>query len=137
MLARGSAAAAETAPANAPPPPQAGTDPAGGAPVDVPADTGAPPAADMVYVEPTVTWEDQPREPTDLMDLGADAQAQGHAMGLTSVANRLAGVIHDLGTLEYFEQATGLVGTMEWAVEEHNRIMGQLEQRGRERRGEE
>jgi hypothetical protein len=134
MLARGSAAAAETAPAQ-PPPAQTGKDPMAGAPV--PADAGAPPAANMVYVEPSVTWEDQPREPADLMDLGADAQAQGTAMALTSVANRLAGVIQDLGTLEYFERATGLIATMEWAVEEHNRIMGELEQRGRERRGEE
>jgi hypothetical protein len=90
----------------------------------------------MAYVEPSMTWEDQPRSSPDLMDLGADAQAQGHAMALTSVANRLASIVHDLGALEFFDQATALVPTMEWAVEEHNRLMGELEQRGRDRRGE-
>lgn len=135
MLARGSQAAAETAPVG-PPPAPAGKEPAGGASASF-ATTDAPPAADMVYVEPTVTWEDQPRDSPDLMDLGADAQAQGHALGLKSVANRLAGVIDDLGTLECHEQAQALAPIMEWAVEEHKRLMGELEQRGRERRGDE
>lgn len=132
MLARGSAAAAE--PSAPPPPTPVGTDPVGGASAEL-ADPDAPPA-DMVHVEPTETWEDQPRDPTDLMDLGADAQAQGHAMGLKSVANRLAAIAHDLDALGYDDQATSLLQLIEWSVGEHNRIMGELEQRGRERRGE-
>lgn len=90
----------------------------------------------MVYVEPSVTWEDQPREPTDLMDLGADAQAQGHAMGLQSVGNRLAAISADLDTLGYEDQAEKLLSVLEFAGREHNRIMDELEQRGQERRGE-
>jgi hypothetical protein len=140
----------EAAPA-VPPPAAEGDDPSGapepatGAPLtfeqqppaagEIPAALGAL-ADETVHVPATESWEDKPLAAADLMDLGADAQAQGFAMALQTVASRLASIVHDLGALEYFDQASALVPTMEWAVGEHNRIMGELEQRGEQRRGE-
>lgn len=95
-----------------------------------------PPALAAIAAPATESWEDKPATSPELMDLGADAQAQGTAMALRASAGTLASVIRDLGTLEYFDQASQLVPVMEWAVEEHNRLMAELEQRGQERRGE-
>lgn len=78
----------------------------------------------------------------DLMDLGHDAQLQGTALSLRSVANRLAviseglklvpalgNIAQDVAQLNYPELSDGVDKLITFARSEDDRLMGELEKR--------
>lgn len=104
-------------------------------------DPPAPPAA--------AASSQPPDQAADLMDLGHDAQAQGMALGLHSIAQRLsvvaeglrlipilAAVTQDLEKLNYSQAAQAVDALVEWARGEEQALLTSLEQRGSARRGE-
>ena len=85
-----------------------------------------------------------------LMDLGSEAQAQGTALGLKSIGQRLeliagglkaipllAGISRDLENLNYAEAAAAVDAVLEWVQGEETALMAAVEARGVARRGEE
>lgn len=85
-----------------------------------------------------------------LMDLGSEAQAQGTALGLKSIGQRLeliagglkaipllAGISRDLENLNYGEAAGAVDAVLEWVQGEESALMAAIEARGMARRGEE
>lgn len=72
----------------------------------------------------------------DLMDLGTEAQAQGRALAVRTVMNRLASVAGDLERLDLPGSASMVRGIVEGLDDHVAELMGALEQRGRLRRGE-
>lgn len=78
----------------------------------------------------------------DLMDLGHDAQLQGTALGLRSIANRLAvvseglklipalqNIAQDVAQLNYPELSEGVDKLVSFAKSEDERLMGELAKR--------